>query len=242
MVKVGINGALASRSIPSPRASPRLVVARSLGKRHSQLHAAAGAPRAVPRLDEHSFIVPLRPLVHLPRPRAPPPASPPSPPFTAGPLLPRHPSRSGFGRIGRLAFRLAYDNPALEFVHINEHPGAGESSAYLAKYDSVHGHWTHDCEYDAGKNAIVVDGTHEISYSAHDAPGDVPWEAHGVELVLECSGEFLTREKLAPYFARGGYSVFPRRTGPHTYDRVRSRGGRRSLRTDFHSRSVNLTL
>jgi len=151
-------------------------------------------------------------------------------------------SRSGFGRIGRLAFRLAYDNPALEFVHINEHPGAGESSAYLAKYDSVHGHWTHDCEYDAGKNAIVVDGTHEISYSAHDAPGDVPWEAHGVELVLECSGEFLTREKLAPYFARGGYSVFPRRTGPHTYDRVRSRGGRRSLRTDFHSRSVNLTL
>ena len=107
---------------------------------------------------------------------------------------------------------------------------------------SVHGHWTHDCEYDAGKNAIVVDGTHEISYSAHDAPGDVPWEAHGVELVLECSGEFLPREKLAPYFARGGYSVFPRRTGPHTYDRVRSRGGRRSLRTDFHSRSVNLTL
>ena len=51
-------------------------------------------------------------------------------------------SRSGFGRIGRLAFRLAYDNPALEFVHINEHPGAGESSAYLAKYDSGASHLT----------------------------------------------------------------------------------------------------
>ena len=42
---------------------------------------------------------------------------------------------NGFGRIGRLAFRLAYDHPELEFVHINEFPGAGESSAYLAKYE-----------------------------------------------------------------------------------------------------------
>jgi len=47
-----------------------------------------------------------------------------------------------------------------------------------------------------------VDGK-PISYSTHSTPGDVPWDEHGVELVLECSGEFLTRDKLNPYFARG---------------------------------------
>ena len=86
-------------------------------------------------------------------------------------------------------------------MHINEFPGAGESSAYLAKYDSVHGQWPHACAFEDGH--VVVDGAHKISYSTHAAPGDVPWDEHGVELVLECSGEFLTREKLAPYFARG---------------------------------------
>ena len=86
-------------------------------------------------------------------------------------------------------------------MHINEFPGAGESSAYLAKYDSVHGQWPRACAFEDGH--VVVDGAHKISYSTHAAPGDVPWDEHGVELVLECSGEFLTREKLAPYFARG---------------------------------------
>lgn len=86
-------------------------------------------------------------------------------------------------------------------MHINEFPGSGESSAYLAKYDSVHGQWPHACAFEDGH--VVVDGAHKISYSTRASPGDVPWDEHGVELVLECSGEFLTREKLAPYFARG---------------------------------------
>ena len=85
-------------------------------------------------------------------------------------------------------------------MHINEFPGAGESSAYLAKYDSVHGQWPHECVFENG--AIVVDGK-PISYSTHDTPGAVPWDEHGVELVLECSGQFLTRDKLQPYFDRG---------------------------------------
>ena len=48
---------------------------------------------------------------------------------------------NGFGRIGRLAFRLAFesDDSRLEFVHVNEGVGSGESSAYLANWDSVHG-------------------------------------------------------------------------------------------------------
>merc|ERR1711990_386187 len=111
---------------------------------------------------------------------------------------------NGFGRIGRLAFRLAYDHPELEFVHINEFPGAGESSAYLAKYDSIHGQWAHGCSFVDGA-VEVNDGekVRRISYSTESTPGAVDWDKHGVELVLECSGQFLTRDALAPYFAKG---------------------------------------
>ena len=112
---------------------------------------------------------------------------------------------NGFGRIGRLAFRLAFDHPEFEFVHINEWPGSGESSAYLAKYDSIHGQWPNACSFIDG--AIeVVDGagvTTRISYSSNSTPGAVDWAKHGVELVLECSGQFLTRDALAPFFESG---------------------------------------
>ena len=111
---------------------------------------------------------------------------------------------NGFGRIGRLAFRLAYDHPELEFVHINEFPGAGESSAYLAKYDSIHGQWAHGCSFVDGA-VEVNDGekVRRISYSTESTPGAVDWDKHGVELVLECSGEFLTRDTLNVYFTKG---------------------------------------
>ena len=83
-------------------------------------------------------------------------------------------------------------------MHINEFPGAGESSAYLAKYDSVHGQWPHACAFEDGH--VVVDGAQHLLLHPR-RPGAFPWDEHGVELVLECSGEFLTRDKLAPYFA-----------------------------------------
>lgn len=111
---------------------------------------------------------------------------------------------NGFGRIGRLAFRLAFDHPELEFVLVNEFPGSGESSAYLAKYDSIHGQWPHACSFKDG--AIEVDDGKKvtrIAYSSESTPGAVDWDKHGVELVLECSGEFLTRKSLAPYFEKG---------------------------------------
>ena len=86
-------------------------------------------------------------------------------------------------------------------MHINEWPGSGESSAYLAKYDSVHGIWNHDVTFADG--CVVVDGKKKISYTSCDTPGAVDWKKYGVELVLECSGQFLTRDSLAPYFAAG---------------------------------------
>ena len=112
---------------------------------------------------------------------------------------------NGFGRIGRLAFRLAYENPNLEFVHVNEGVGAGESSAYLVNWDSVHGKWNgHEMEFDEETNTMRVDGGKMIlTYSQKMSPGEVDWKSMDIDMVLECSGAFLTREKLQAYFDAG---------------------------------------
>ena len=120
---------------------------------------------------------------------------------------------NGFGRIGRLAFRLAFesDDSRLEFVHVNEGIGSGESSAYLANWDSVHGPWRGcNMEFDEKTETMTVvkesDGsktTTVMTYSQKMSPGEVDWKSKGIDMVLECSGEFLTREKLQAYFDQG---------------------------------------
>jgi glyceraldehyde 3-phosphate dehydrogenase len=107
---------------------------------------------------------------------------------------------NGFGRIGRLALRAAWDWPALEFVHINEVKGGAEVAAHLLKFDSVHGRWVP--EVTAEDEKVVIDGQ-PLTFSEHAQPGAVPWSELGVDLVLECSGQFRTPETLAPYFDRG---------------------------------------
>jgi glyceraldehyde 3-phosphate dehydrogenase len=107
---------------------------------------------------------------------------------------------NGFGRMGRLALRAAWDWPDLEFVHINETKGGPEVGAHLLAFDSVHGRWQKSV---AGSNdAITIDGT-RITFSDRPTPGEVPWKDHRVDLVLECSGKFRTPTLLAPYFACG---------------------------------------
>jgi glyceraldehyde 3-phosphate dehydrogenase len=107
---------------------------------------------------------------------------------------------NGFGRIGRLAMRAAWDWPGFEFAHVNELRGDAASAAHLLAFDSVHGRWDRDTAGEGER--LVVDGR-EIAYSAHAAPGDVAWAEAGVEVVLECSGRFRTVESLRPYFERG---------------------------------------
>mmetsp|Transcript_23076 Transcript_23076/g.78612 ORF Transcript_23076/g.78612 Transcript_23076/m.78612 type:complete len:342 (-) Transcript_23076:154-1179(-) len=108
---------------------------------------------------------------------------------------------NGFGRIGRLVWRVLWEDPDVEIVHVNEWPGSCESSAYLAKFDTVHGTWSHDVECVDG--ALVVDGKSKVGYSSSAEPGGVDWAGAGVAVVLECSGQFLDRKSLAPYFDRG---------------------------------------
>ena len=107
---------------------------------------------------------------------------------------------NGFGRMGRLALRAAWGWPELQFAHVNELEGDAATGAHLLEFDSVHGRWPHDIG--AREETLVVDGE-AISYSAQAEPGQVPWDEHGIDVVLECSGKFRTRESLEPYFERG---------------------------------------
>lgn len=107
---------------------------------------------------------------------------------------------NGFGRIGRLALRAAWEWPELEFVHINEVKGGAETAAHLLKFDSVHGRWAP--EVDGTGSSVSIDKKY-LSFSDATKPGVVPWEAVGVDMVLECSGKFRTPDTLNPYFERG---------------------------------------
>ncbi|MFA9271158.1 MAG: ArsJ-associated glyceraldehyde-3-phosphate dehydrogenase [Baekduiaceae bacterium] len=96
---------------------------------------------------------------------------------------------NGFGRMGRLALRAAWDRDDVEVVHVNDVASDPVTSAHLLAFDSVHGRWAHEAH--AEDDAIVADGR-RIGHSSHGTPGEIPWEELGVDLVLECTGRFKT--------------------------------------------------
>ncbi|AHB88585.1 glyceraldehyde-3-phosphate dehydrogenase Gap [Thermosynechococcus sp. NK55a] len=107
---------------------------------------------------------------------------------------------NGFGRIGRLVLRAAWGWPELDFRHINEIKGGTAAAAHLLEFDSVHGRWRQTIQ--AKEGAIAINDQ-IISFSEAKTPAEVPWQERGVEIVLECSGQFRTAEQLAAYFAVG---------------------------------------
>ena len=115
-------------------------------------------------------------------------------------MKPRRVGINGFGRIGRLALRAAWDWPQFEFVHVNEVAGTVESAAHLLEFDSVHGRWPREIEVEAG--GFRIDGE-RISVTQHSEPGQPPWDELGVDLVIEATGEFRTEESLQPFFEKG---------------------------------------
>ncbi|GFR40367.1 hypothetical protein Agub_g915 [Astrephomene gubernaculifera] len=113
---------------------------------------------------------------------------------------------NGCGRIGRLAFRLAWaQHDVFQFVHLNDIT-AIDSVAYLLKYDSVHGTWGPEVSVDG--NCIVVregDREERIPYTNSNTITNISLaEGVSVDMVFECTGVFLTRAKLAPYFEQMG--------------------------------------
>ena len=120
------------------------------------------------------------------------------------------------GRIGRLALRAAMgaaerqaDDPRasnrLEVIHLNELKGGALSTAHLVEFDSVQGRWRADITAD-GESAIRINDR-KLSFSSHASAAEIPWGDMGVDVVLECTGKFLTPESLQGHLDRGAKRV-----------------------------------
>lgn len=107
---------------------------------------------------------------------------------------------NGFGRMGRLGLRAAFDSELIDIVHINEVVGGAAICAHLLEFDSVHGRWDRDI---SATDAGLVVGGKEISFSSENAPGKVDWAGMGCDIVVESSGQFRSAELLQPYFDNG---------------------------------------
>ena len=123
---------------------------------------------------------------------------------------------NGMGRIGRLALRAAFgaaerldDDPRagnrLEVVHLNEIGGGAAATAHLLAFDSVQGRWREAIAAD-GDDAMRI-GDRRLDFSSHASPAEIPWGELGVDLVLECTGRFLTPETLQGHLDRGARRV-----------------------------------
>jgi len=112
---------------------------------------------------------------------------------------------NGFGRIGRLITRAVseYDIRDMEIVAINS-PGSLETSAHLLRYDSVHGRFA--AEVKTGDDFLDF-GYGEVRMTQHRNPADADWGALDVDVVMECSGVFRTRESAMPHIDAGAKSV-----------------------------------
>jgi len=110
---------------------------------------------------------------------------------------------NGFGRIGRIAFRVAVARPNVEVVGINDLLDV-EHLAYLLKYDSVHGKFDGDVEVKNGN--LIVNGK-EIRITAERNPEDLKWGEVGAEIVLDCTGIFTNLEGAQKHISAGAKKV-----------------------------------
>ena len=110
---------------------------------------------------------------------------------------------NGFGRIGRLSFRKMFGDDRFEVVAIND-LSSTEMLAYLLKYDSVQGNFPHDVESD--EENIIVDGKAIRIYKEAD-PSGLPWKELDVDIVLECTGFFTSKEKARAHIDAGAKKV-----------------------------------
>ena len=111
---------------------------------------------------------------------------------------------NGFGRIGRLAFRQMFGAEGYEIVAINDLTDA-KMLAHLLKYDSSQGRYDGHTVV-AGENSITVDGKEIMIYACKDA-NDCPWGKLDVDVVLECTGFYCSKEKSQAHINAGAKKV-----------------------------------
>jgi glyceraldehyde 3-phosphate dehydrogenase len=110
---------------------------------------------------------------------------------------------NGFGRIGRNVLRACIGERDIEFVAVNDITDA-HTLAHLLKYDSVHGRFPHAVT--AEKDALTVDGN-RIRVLSEREPAKLPWKELGVQVVLECSGHFTSKDKAQVHLTNGAKKV-----------------------------------
>lgn len=110
---------------------------------------------------------------------------------------------NGFGRIGRLAFRIMFGNEDFDIVAINDLTDA-EQLAYLLKYDSSQGRYNKEVSFEG--NELIVDGKKITILSQRD-PEQLPWKEKDVDVVLECTGFFTSEEGANKHIKAGAKKV-----------------------------------
>lgn len=111
---------------------------------------------------------------------------------------------NGFGRIGRLVFRLMEEDPTFEVVAINDLTDA-EQLSYLLKYDTNHRNYRVD-EISHKEGKIVV-GEREVTIFSEMDPNNLPWKDLNVDVVFECTGKFTDKEKAMAHINAGAKKV-----------------------------------
>jgi glyceraldehyde 3-phosphate dehydrogenase len=110
---------------------------------------------------------------------------------------------NGFGRIGRVTSRLLTERKDLELVAVNDLTD-NATLAHLFKYDSVHGVFAGEVGHDA--EHLMLGGKKVKAYSEKD-PANLPWAELGIDVVIECTGHFLTRESAGAHLKAGAKKV-----------------------------------
>jgi glyceraldehyde 3-phosphate dehydrogenase len=105
---------------------------------------------------------------------------------------------NGFGRMGRLSMRAAFDWDEIEIVHINDPGGNAETFAHLMTFDSVHGRWHHEAKHDV--DSIVVNGK-KIAFTQNKVTEATDWSQ--CDVVIEASGKIKTKALLQAYLDQG---------------------------------------
>ena len=120
---------------------------------------------------------------------------------------------NGFGRIGRLVFRIGINNPDYEFVGINDPFMTPDYVAYMLKYDTVHGRFDGKIEFD--DSSVTINGK-KIAFFAQKDPKDIPWGQVGAEYIADATGIFHSKEMAQAHLDGGAKKVIY--TGPSKDD------------------------
>src|SRR6476619_1343001 len=113
---------------------------------------------------------------------------------------------NGYGRIGRNVLRALYESNRtheITIVAVND-LGDAETNAHLTQYDTAHGRFPGEVGVDGGD--LIVNGD-RIKVFAERDPAKLPWGAHGVDVVLECTGLFTSKAKAGTHLAGGAKKV-----------------------------------